>query len=172
MFKQPLWIRALPSNVVVNVATLGPLGSLKAPGTWGSAAGLAFYTVVGYPMSALGLALLSALMVYLALVFCGEAEVRMQQVDPPGVILDEFAAIPFCFIGLQPVLDSPHAWMVFLAGFGLFRLFDIWKPLGISALQKYRGGLGVLLDDVAAALATCVVLNLGVWWLVPLMLND
>ena len=45
MFKQPLWIKALPSSVVVNVATLGPLGSLKAPGTWGSAAGLAFYTV-------------------------------------------------------------------------------------------------------------------------------
>ena len=108
MFKQPLWIRALPSNVVVNVATLGPLGSLKAPGTWGSAAGLAFYTVVGYPMTALGLALLSALIVYLALVFCGEAEVRMQQVDPPGVILDEFAAIPFCTVtALLLMVTSP-----------------------------------------------------------------
>lgn len=171
MFKQPLWIKALPSPVVVNVATLGPLGSLKAPGTWGSAAGLAFYTVVGYQMTPLGLALLTAFILYLALVFCGEAEIRMQQIDPPGVILDEFAAIPLCFFGLQPILDSPRAWAVFLAGFGLFRLFDIWKPFGIRALQKYRGGLGVLLDDVAAALATCVVLNIGFWWLVPLMIR-
>jgi len=167
--RQPIWIRALPTRVVVNIATLGPLGLLKAPGTWGSVAGLAFYTVVSFQMTLMGQALMTAFLVYIALVFCGEAEVRMQQIDPPSVNLDEFVAIPFCFIGLQPILDSPRAWMVFLAGFGLFRFFDILKPLGIKSLQKYRGGLGVVLDDVAAALATCVVLNICVWWLVPLL---
>ena len=172
MFRQPLWIRALPSSVVVNVATLGWLGRLKAPGTWGSAAGLAFYTVVFYPMSPLGVFLLSAFFLYLALGFCGEAEKRLQQIDPPQVILDEFAAIPICFFGVQPAMDSKWAWAVFLAGFGLFRLFDILKPFGIRALQRYQGGLGVVIDDVAAAVATCIVLNLGVWWLVPRLVQS
>lgn len=172
MFKQPLWVRTLPSSVVVNFATLGWLGRLKAPGTWGSAAGLAFYTVVFYPMKPLGVVLLTALILYLALVFCGEAETRLQQVDPPSVILDEFAAIPICFVGLQSALDTKWAWAVFLAGFLLFRLFDIWKPFGIRALQRYRGGLGVVIDDVAAAAATCILLNLGVWWLVPWLMRS
>ena len=172
MMRQPLWIRALPSPVVVNVATLGPLGSLKAPGTWGSAAGIVFYTVVYYPMTPLGAAILTAFLVYVALVFCGEAETRLQQVDPPSVILNEFAAIPFCFLGLQPFLGSKWAWLIFLAGFGLFRLFDIWKPFGIRALQRYRGGVGVLIDDIAAALATCLVLHIGIRWLVPLLMRN
>ena len=172
MFKQPLWIRTLPSSVVINMATLGWLGRLRAPGTWGSIAGLAFYTVVFYPMKPLGATLLMAFFLYLALIFCGEAEKRLQQVDPPTLVLDEFAAIPICFIGLQPAMDTRWAWAVFLAGFGLFRLFDIWKPFGIRGLQRYRGGLGVLLDDVAAAIATCIVLNLGVWWVVPKLIRN
>ena len=120
MFKQPLWIRTFPSSVVVNVATLGWLGRLKAPGTWGSVAGLAFYTVVFYPMKPLGVVLLSAFLLYLALVFCGEAEMRLQQVDPASVILDEFAAIPICFVGLQTALATKWAWAVFLVGFGCY----------------------------------------------------
>jgi phosphatidylglycerophosphatase A len=172
MIKQPLWIRALPSSFVVNVATLGLLGRLPAPGTWGSVAGLAFYTVVFYPMKPFGVALLTTFFLYVALIFCGEAEKRLQQIDPPTVILDEFAAIPICFVGLQPAMDTRWAWAVFVAGFGLFRLFDIWKPFGIRGLQRYRGGLGVLLDDVAAAVATCIVLNLGVWWIVPLLIES
>ena len=37
----------------------------------------------------------------------------------------------------RPTLDTKWAWAVFLAGFVLFRLFDIWKPFGIRALQRY-----------------------------------
>ena len=40
-----------------------------------------------------------------------------------------------------------------LAGFGLFRFFDIAKPLGIRRLQALPGGWGVVIDDLAAALA-------------------
>jgi phosphatidylglycerophosphatase A len=47
-----------------------------------------------------------------------------------------------------------------LAGFALFRLFDILKPLGISKLQRYPGGVGVVLDDLAAGLAVNLVLRI------------
>ena len=46
-----------------------------------------------------------------------------------------------------------------VAAFCIFRFFDILKPLGINRIQRLPGGLGVVADDVAAALATCVVLN-------------
>jgi phosphatidylglycerophosphatase A len=52
-------------------------------------------------------------------------------------------------------------WIYMLAGFALFRLFDILKPFGIGRLQRHPGGIGVVLDDLAAALATNLVLRLG-----------
>jgi phosphatidylglycerophosphatase A len=50
-----------------------------------------------------------------------------------------------------------------VAGFALFRLFDIAKPFGISRLQRLPGGWGVVIDDLAAALVACAVLHGGVW---------
>jgi phosphatidylglycerophosphatase A len=100
---------------------------------------------------------------YFAVALCGEAEFRLGRRDPGEVILDEFAAMPLCFLGwpaLAQVLPSWAApWAVFLAGFLLFRLFDIAKPLGIRKLQDLPGGWGIVVDDVAAALATCAVLH-------------
>jgi phosphatidylglycerophosphatase A len=83
------------------------------------------------------------------------------------VILDEFTAMPLCFLGwpaLAGMLPSWAApWAVFVAGFLLFRLFDITKPLGIHKLQDLPGGWGIVVDDVAAALATCAVLHGAAW---------
>jgi len=53
--------------------------------------------------------------------------------------------------------------VVFLAGVALFRLFDIAKPLGIRRLQELPGGWGIVIDDVAAALAACLVLHGAAW---------
>jgi len=78
--------------------------------------------------------------------------------------LDEFVAMPLCFLGWQNLTYAvPQRWIIFLAGFALFRLFDIWKPLGIRKLQYLPAGWGIVVDDVAAALASCVVLHLGAW---------
>jgi phosphatidylglycerophosphatase A len=160
MIKQPLWTKVLSDTVIVNLATLGPVGQFKAPGTWGSLAGLIWYTLFYYNISVIGAVLFTVGFLYFALAICGEAEIRLRKVDPGEIILDEFVAMPICFIGLQPYIASSWAWAVFLAAFVLFRFFDIVKPFGIKNLQRYPGGMGVVLDDVAAALATCLVLNI------------
>ena len=58
-----------------------------------------------------------------------------------------------------------EGWPVLIAGFVLFRLFDIFKPFGISKLQNLPGGLGCVADDLAAALASCIVLHLLLYFL-------
>jgi len=163
---QPAWTRALPTSLVVGLATLGPLGRrLPAPGTWGSAAGMLWVTGV-FLLPRLGVGatlLLCAASGYVAVAFCGEAEIRLRKKDPGEVILDEFVAMPLCFLGWPALAARWPAWGVLLAGFALFRFFDIVKPLGIRRLQDLPGGWGVVIDDLVAALAACVTLHLGAW---------
>lgn len=162
--EQPAWPRSLPTKLVVSLATLGAIGrKLPAPGTWGSLAGLLYFTVFFQRFNFAENLVASACGFYLAVAFCGEAEIRLRKKDPGEVILDEFVAIPLCFLGWRELAGPLPAWAVLLAGFALFRLFDIAKPLGIRGLQKFPGGWGVVLDDIAAALATCATLHLGVW---------
>jgi phosphatidylglycerophosphatase A len=162
---EPQWTRQLPATLVVGVATLGPVGmKLPAPGTWGSVAGLLYFLLFFQPLSLVPTLLLTGAAVYFAVAFCGEAEKRMGRKDPGQVILDEFVVMPLCFLGWRLLAGAgwPH-WGIFIAGFALFRFYDILKPLGIHRLQDWPGGWGVVVDDVAAALAACATLHLGAW---------
>lgn len=160
----PAWPRRLPTGLVLAFATLGPLGrKLPAPGTWGSVAGLLYFLVFFSRANLAENLVASAVGLYFAVALCGEAEIRLRKTDPGEVILDEFIAIPLCFLGWHKLIVPLPAWAVLLAGFGLFRLYDILKPFGIRRLQKLPGGWGVAIDDTVAALATCVTLHLGVW---------
>src|SRR5450432_330329 len=162
---EPAWPGRLPARWVVGVATLGPLGQkLPAPGTWGSAAGV-LYTLVFFRHANGAETLIWTLLVgYLAVAFTGEAARRMGRTDPGEVILDEFVVMPMVFLGWHTGATAllPD-WVVLLAGFALFRLFDILKPLGISRLQHWPGGWGIVVDDVAAAIAACGALQLAAW---------
>ncbi len=164
---QPLWPKFLPTRWVVNLAMLGPLGRVRrGPGTVGSFAGLLYFTVffamLPEPHAWWLTIVLSVPALYLAVAICGEAEFRLGQRDPGGVILDEFVVMPLCFLGWRglPAEWVEHwPWAILLGGFALFRLFDIAKPLGISRLQSLPGGWGVVADDFAAALASCATLH-------------
>lgn len=164
---QPVWPRLLPRRWVIDLATLGPVGRrLPAPGTWGSLAGLLYFAVF-FQRASIGEILVgTAVGGYLAVAFCGEAEVRLGKKDPGEVILDEVVAIPLCFLGWRSLAGSFPPWAVMVAGFGLFRFFDILKPLGISRLQSLPAGWGVVVDDLGAALAACATLHVGAWILV------
>jgi phosphatidylglycerophosphatase A len=96
---------------------------------------------------------------YLAVGICGEAEVRLRKRDPGEIVLDEVIVMPLCFLGWRTLPVVAPTWAVLLAGFALFRLFDIAKPFGIRRLQALPAGWGVVADDVAAALAACATLH-------------
>ena len=161
--KQPLWPRFLPTAWVVSCATLGPIGRIrKAPGTWGSVAGLLYFTTVfAERIGDLGLILFGLAGVYFSVAICGEAEFRLGERDPGKVVLDEFLAMPLCFIGWERWTEVAPNWAIFLTGFALFRLYDITKPFGISKLQDLPGGWGVTIDDTVAALAACATMHAG-----------
>ena len=91
--------------MMVAFATLGPLGRLPAPGTWGSAAGLLWWSVVVRFAHARGWQhelIFDLLVVAAAVLICGVAVVLLGKKDPSEVILDEFAAMPLVF------LFNPH----------------------------------------------------------------
>ncbi len=163
--RQPVWPRILPTKTVLACARLGPVGRLlPAPGTWGSVAGLLYFTVFfAHGLNVASLVLLNAIGLYVAVALCGEAEIRLGRKDPGEVILDEFVAMPLCYLGWTQLLDPLPLWAVLLAGLAIFRVFDILKPCGIHKLQDLPGGWGVVIDDIAAALATCATMHAGQW---------
>lgn len=159
-FRQPIWPRFLPTTTVLSIARVGPLGRMRrAPGTWGSLGGLVYQLLLFHELSTVWVLIFSALAVWFAAAMCGEAEFRLGKRDPGEVVLDEFVVMPLCFIGWRVIAQAAPPWAIYLAAFGLFRLFDITKPLGISKLQDLPAGWGVVIDDVAAALAACAVMH-------------
>lgn len=83
--------------------------------------------------------------------------------DPKEVVIDEVAGQ---WLVLAAVPPEP---LFIAAGFAVFRLFDIWKPWPVSlADRNVGGGLGVMLDDLLAALYGAAVLALfALWWSLP-----
>ena len=80
-----------------------------------------------------------------------EAERALGGKDPGAIVIDEVAGMALS------VLTLPLTPAVLLAGFLLVRLFDIVKPYPANALQRLRGGAGVMLDDLVAGFYALVV---------------
>lgn len=129
--------------------------SPKGPGTMGTVVAVPIYVLLmtlGQPAYWVFLAVALVAGVYI----CGYTAKRIGVEDPKGVVWDEVVGY------LVTMLWVPFGWPWILAGFLLFRLFDIWKPWPIRWLdQNVKGGLGIMVDDVAAAIPACVLLNLG-----------
>jgi phosphatidylglycerophosphatase A len=94
---------------------------------------------------------------------CGIAGRALHVADHRSIVWDEFigqwiALLPLLVPGLLPAGNVAPGLAV-LAGFALFRLFDVWKPGPISWLDRYvKGGLGVMIDDVLAGVFAASVL--------------
>jgi phosphatidylglycerophosphatase A len=163
-FEQPEWPRMIPPENVVNIATLGPIGrTFAAPGTWGSLAGILFFVVCCSQMSDIELLFAALIIGYPAIGICGQAEIVMGRRDPGEVILDEVVAMPLCLIGWRYIAVPGFLGFVgiLIASFAIFRFYDIRKPWVIDKLQALPGGWGIVLDDTAAAIATCGTLHLA-----------
>ncbi|MEA2176373.1 MAG: phosphatidylglycerophosphatase [Blastocatellia bacterium] len=161
--------RSAGDYLALALATCG-VGYLPlAPGTWGSMVGVGLYVllraaclrllvtsaggrgIIG-PVSELLYTTLSV-----AVIICvtaagvwaaTRAEKLLGRKDPGAVVVDEVAGqlITFLFVPLSFELK----WWMALAGFLLFRSFDIWKPYPVRRLEALESGLGIMADDVLA----------------------
>lgn len=140
---------------------LGAGLSPVAPGTCGTLVAVPVYLLLAgldWPVY------LAAVGVFFALGVWVSARVsrRLGREDPQSVVIDEMVGY---WIAMLPVAGTV-SWPWLLAGFGLFRLFDIAKPWPIRAIERrVGGGPGIMLDDVLAGLYAAAVLGLGAWWL-------
>jgi phosphatidylglycerophosphatase A len=134
------------------LSTLGFIGYLPiAPATWASAT----VALVGYflPVPPLPVAIAIILAgAALAVWICGEAEKELGH-DAHPIVADEVVGQSIALLGVA------HDPISFAASFALFRIFDVWKPLGAREAQRLHGGWGVVADDVIAGLAACAALH-------------
>jgi len=127
----------------------------KAPGTFGTLPGVLLYLLLaGLPLW--GYVGVTAALLLIGIPLCGRAARTLGRTDPPSVVWDEIVGYLITMIAIAP------SWPAVLAGFAAFRLFDIWKPWPIGWIdRRVGGGLGIMLDDVAAGLMALALMHLG-----------
>lgn len=131
--------------------------SPRAPGTLGTLAAVPVYLLCsGLPTGAY-LAVVAAAAV-IGVWVCGRAARELGVHDHPGIVWDEIAGF------LLTMAGTPASLPAMLAGFALFRLFDILKPWPIRWCDRQvAGGLGIMLDDLLAGAAAALILHLAGW---------
>jgi len=161
-------------RVAIAIATAFGLGYIpKAPGTFGSLAGIALYAVVQYyfpfdfvPGTHPGLGetavwlTLTALPVSVVLALAGvwaasRTAAYSAKKDPQFVVIDEVSGQHLTYLLSLTLLN----WKYLLLGFILFRVFDIWKPFPARQAESLPGGLGIMADDWVAGIYAA----LGLW---------
>ena len=149
-----------------------------APGTWGTLSGLlAWLLLVGVWRLPPWVLLVAPLAMTGVAVWAADRVVKETGLkDPSFIVTDEWAGVWFALTPLLfTVALQPRPWPLWAARLAapvlLFRLFDIWKPGLVDAVQDLPGGWGVVLDDVLAGLLA----GLLVWpldqWLVAALLH-
>ena len=124
------------------------------PGTFGSFAGLIlFYFIQDNPVH---LVLGFIIVTVTGFFICGPAENLMQKKDPPCIVIDEVSGM------LLSLLFIPYDLKLMILGFFIFRLLDTLKPFPVSRLERLRGGLGIMSDDLMAGLYTNIILQVAV----------
>lgn len=130
------------------------------PGTWASGVTVLVWWLAAHAISPgwlLPAAVLAALAITLIGIPPSTVVARESGTEDPGfVVIDEVAGQMIALIG------APLAWKYLLAGFILFRSFDIVKPFPLRRLEKLPGGTGIMMDDVGAGLYALVLLQLWV----------
>jgi phosphatidylglycerophosphatase A len=140
-------------------ATLFGIGRMRpGPGSWGSAATVLLWAATARELPpslrtpiAIALALLVTLIGIPAATRVARASAAK---DPQFVVIDEVAG------QLIALIAVPLGWKTFLAGFILFRAFDIVKPPPVRQLEKLPEGTGIVLDDVAAGIYALIGMHL------------
>lgn len=129
----------------------------KAPGTFGTAAGLPLFWLIHTQTLTTQLAIIGLLFL-VGIYICDKTGKALGVSDHGSIVWDEIVAI------MLVLTFTSYQWQWWLAAFLLFRLFDIWKPFPIRQCDaKVKGGLGVMLDDLLAALYAILSLKALAW---------
>jgi phosphatidylglycerophosphatase A len=137
------------------IGTFGYVGFFPiAPGTAGSLAALALFAFVrwvGLPAFELGM----IVAVFVVGVWAaGQTELALEQKDPGPIVIDEVLGM------LVTLALLPLSMAGVVAGFVLFRFYDVVKPYPAARLEHLHGGMGVMLDDAVAGVYAYVTLRL------------
>jgi phosphatidylglycerophosphatase A len=130
-----------------------------APGTFGSVIGLPICFLISR-LNILPYIICTILFILFAIWMAAAAEKILKKKDAAEIVIDEIAGLMVTFIGL------PFTLKTVIAGFIIFRTFDILKPFPIRLLEKkVAGGPGVVLDDVLAGLYANLIIRLAIYTL-------
>jgi phosphatidylglycerophosphatase A len=134
------------------MATVGGVGYVPvAPGTFGSAAGLLAWWLLGPSAVIQGAAIV---VLFAAGVWSGGVcERYFHRTDPAPVVIDEAMGM------LITLFLNPVGWLGALGAFLLFRIADVIKPFPADRLESLHGGVGVMADDAMAAIYANLVLR-------------
>ncbi|MFT6624662.1 MAG: phosphatidylglycerophosphatase A [Cycloclasticus sp.] len=157
MTKTPSFKQLLVSPVQMLAFGFGSGLAKKAPGTMGTLAAIPMYYCLIRFFESWYLAVL-VLTAVLGIWICGKAAKDIGVHDHGGIVWDEIVGY------LLTMYWVPFSWQNVILGFVFFRLFDILKPWPINWLDRHvSGGVGIMLDDVVAALmaAACLHFTLG-----------
>jgi phosphatidylglycerophosphatase A len=148
------------TRLAVFVATVGYCGYFPfAPGTVGSAAGLVVYLLVWWTHSTAVEVGLIAGVFAVGIWAATAAEQYFGGIDPGPVVIDEVLGM------LVTLAFMPVGIATALAGFVLFRIFDVFKPYPAGRFEQLHGGLGVMADDAMAAVYANLTLRAVVYFL-------
>jgi phosphatidylglycerophosphatase A len=147
-------------QIKLYIGTLFGAGLLPlAPGTWGSFFTLPVIYLTALHFQAAGMIILLSIAILLSL-WSAPAAVTRYGDDPGRFVMDESAGQIVAFLAIPFHYSLNTDIWILLAGFLLFRLFDIFKPFGIRELEKISGKFGILFDDLLAGVYALICLQM------------
>jgi len=146
-----------PANIIALGAGLGL--APKAPGTFGTLLGIPLLFLMPENLWAYAIVLVA---LFALGVWCCDACAKNLKVhDHPGIVWDEVVGY------LITMMAVPRSALWIVVGFVLFRIFDILKPWPIGWIDKHvQGGLGIMLDDVLAAIFALIAIQFALMFFV------
>ena len=129
-----------------------------APGTAGSAVGIVIAWLLWQTELPYGVAIAALVTAAIGFWAAERGAIHFADKDPGPVVIDEIAG------QLLTLALLPHSWQLLVISFFLFRLLDIWKPFPARQLEKLRGGVGIMVDDLAVAVYGNLLLQALVLW--------
>lgn len=127
----------------------------KMPGTFGTLAAVPIVYLMFQNLSFISYLAITAIVCVIGFWLCGKTARDMSVHDDSSIVWDEIAGYMVTMIAV------PFSWQTAVAGFVLFRIFDIFKPWPISHLDTHvHGGFGIMVDDILAGVFALACLHI------------